>query len=96
MSNSTSWQDAQSEGNGCLGVVVDSRAPEWALVDETIFAALRHLGLPYQVLDLSRDRLQPRIPLQERHRIEGRRDLQQLGHIRPQGGSTSGHYLFDG
>jgi hypothetical protein len=57
LNNSTSWRDEQSDGNGCLGVVVDTSAPEWAMVDETIFAALRHLGLPYQVLDLSRERL---------------------------------------
>jgi hypothetical protein len=44
----------QSTGNGCVGVVVDSRAAaDWALVDETVFAALRHMGLPYQVLDLA-------------------------------------------
>jgi hypothetical protein len=55
----TSWKDAQSEGNGCLGVVVDASAPEWGLVGETIFAALRHMGLPYRVLDLSQARLVP-------------------------------------
>jgi hypothetical protein len=51
--------ERQSAGNGCLGVVVDTTAPEWPAVDETIFAALRHLGLPFQVVDLSRDRLTP-------------------------------------
>jgi hypothetical protein len=54
-----SWKDGQTQGNGCLGVVVDTTAPEWPAVDETIFAALRHLGLPYQVMDLSRERLTP-------------------------------------
>ena len=51
------WKDAQSEGNGCLGVVVDTGAEAWPAVDETIFAALQHLGLPYRVLDLSQERL---------------------------------------
>ena len=56
----TAWQDAQSAGNRCLGIVVDSAAPDgWPAVDETIFAALRHLGLPYRVIDLSQMRLAP-------------------------------------
>jgi hypothetical protein len=57
LSTKTPWKDAQSEGNGCLGVVVDTAAEAWPAVDETIFAALQHLGLPYRVLDLSQDRL---------------------------------------
>jgi hypothetical protein len=48
----------QSTGNGCVGVVVDRRAAaDWALVDETILAALGHMGIPYQVLDLALIRL---------------------------------------
>jgi hypothetical protein len=60
LNNTTSWTDAQSTGNRCLGVVVDSAAPNgWPVVDETVFAALRHLGLPYRVLDLGQTRLTP-------------------------------------
>ena len=62
MNNPTAWKDAQAAGNRCLGVVVDSAAPNgWPEVDETIFAALRHLGLPYRLLDLSQTRLTPEI-----------------------------------
>jgi len=54
------WPEAQSTGNGCLGVVVDSTAPAgWPAVGETIFAALQHFGLPYRVLDLGQARLTP-------------------------------------
>jgi hypothetical protein len=58
LTTKVAWKDAQSEGNGCLGVIVDTTAADkWPAVDETIFAALQHLGLPYRVLDLSQARL---------------------------------------
>ena len=41
---------------------MDSRAAaDWALVDETILAALRHMGLPYQILDLAQTPLTPTV-----------------------------------
>jgi hypothetical protein len=47
------WQSHESQGNGCLGVVVDrTAAPDWQAVPETIFSALDHMGLPYQLIDL--------------------------------------------
>jgi hypothetical protein len=50
----------QSAGNACLGVVVNSQAgADYACLDETIFAALRHMGLPYHVIDLAVARLDP-------------------------------------
>lgn len=55
------WTERQVAGNGVLGVVVDSRAPEWVAVDETIFAALHHMGLPYRVIDLAHERLAPEV-----------------------------------
>ena len=54
-----SSKDTQSQGNDCLGVVVDTTAPDWLAVHETILAALGHMGLPYRLLDLGRDRLTP-------------------------------------
>ena len=52
------WVDAQSQGNGCLGVIVDSTAPEdWKAVEPAVFSALGHQGLPYRVLDLGKGRL---------------------------------------
>ena len=58
MSDQARWQVGQSEGNGCLGIVVDSGdTGNWPAVDETVFAALMHFGLPYRVLDVASARL---------------------------------------
>src|SRR5579859_2331028 len=55
-------QQRPTAGNGCVGVVVDSRAAaDWSAVDETVLAALRHMGIPYQVLDLAQARLTPSV-----------------------------------
>lgn len=55
-SNPGSWLQAQAQGNVCLLVIVDSSSPgEYASVGDTLFAALRHWGMPYKVLDIARE-----------------------------------------
>ncbi len=46
-------QEQQSEGNGTVLLLVNSSdADEFGLVDETMLAAMGHLGIPYKVWDL--------------------------------------------
>ena len=45
---------AESEGNGTVLLVVDSRAADnYAIVADAMPAALQHLGIPHRVCDLS-------------------------------------------
>ncbi|MBI3987381.1 MAG: hypothetical protein HY343_10695 [Lentisphaerae bacterium] len=48
-----------STGNGCLLAIVNSDEAYWdyAIVEETVVLALEHLGMPYRILDLARERL---------------------------------------
>jgi hypothetical protein len=49
---------AQSRGNGCLIVLVDSTSSaDWQLLDEVIFAAFTHMGIPYRILDVGQERV---------------------------------------
>jgi hypothetical protein len=50
-------QPRETQGAGTLLVLVDSSQSEYALLPETVFAALAHFGIPYQVLDLGRRQL---------------------------------------
>ena len=48
----------QAKGNGALLVMIDSKGAYWDrfILDQTIFSALDHLGMPWRVLDLALER----------------------------------------
>lgn len=48
-----------AEGNGALLLLVDSSGPYWerSIVDDAIFVALDHFGMPYRICDLAETEL---------------------------------------
>lgn len=58
MPSAPEQQPKPSRGNLALLVLVDTTQAEHTHLPETVFAALGHFGMPYQVLDLGRQRLE--------------------------------------
>jgi hypothetical protein len=53
MPNAPTRRILHTRGNGSVVVLADSRLSEFNLLPESIFAAFRHCGIPYRVVDLA-------------------------------------------